>query len=283
MKTYYKIADSFLEIDGEEKYLQKELELFRIDENEVDRDNMFIINYIASDIPIMNSHKIVETPYNIIYETGEEYVLSYVGLNFVHGVIISKSGEFARIYYTQDDYESEVDLIFAIRDSYFYFLQSKGKVVVHSASIIYNNKAWLFSAMSGTGKSTHVNMWREAGYEFEDLNGDNAVCYIDKNGIPVASSIPWSGTSRIYCNKCVPLGGVVFINRGDNNGIETINKKEGIINLTARCFSPNWNRQLLAKTLEVTKVIGEKCSFSKLYCKPDIDAARVSKEFIDTM
>lgn len=283
MKTYYKIADSFLEIDGEEKYLHKELELFSVSENEVDNDNKLSIICVEDKITKTENEKIVETASDVIYETEDAYIICYKEVSSVYGLSISKSGETARIYYTQEAYYGDVYLMYAIKEAFFYFLQSKGKVVVHSASIIYDNKAWLFSALSGTGKTTHVNMWREAGYQFEDLNGDTVVCYIDGDGIPIAASIPWCGTSGIYCNLSVPLGGVVFIKRNDINHIEQISQKEGIINLTARCFSPFWNKQLLAKTLKVTKDLGKKISLLELNCRPDTEAAKVVKEYIDIM
>ena len=37
----------------------------------------------------------------------------------------------------------------------------KGMFALHSASLLYLEKAWLFSGPSGMGKSTHTALWKK--------------------------------------------------------------------------------------------------------------------------
>ena len=56
--------------------------------------------------------------------------------------------------------------------SFFLFAAQKhGKFAIHSASILYKEKAWLFSGHSGMGKSTHTQMWHDL-LQTPYLNGD---------------------------------------------------------------------------------------------------------------
>ena len=46
------------------------------------------------------------------------------------------------------------EIFFAIRTIFLYNASFKGMYAIHSASVLYKDKAWLFSGHSGAGKST---------------------------------------------------------------------------------------------------------------------------------
>ena len=63
------------------------------------------------------------------------------------------------------------------REMFILACVSRDRLAIHSAAIIYDDKAYLFSAPSGTGKSTHANLWKDE-YDCEILNGDVAIAQI---------------------------------------------------------------------------------------------------------
>ena len=83
--------------------------------------------------------------------------------------------------------------------------------------MVLDGKAYLFSANSGTGKSTHTEKWcRLFGATY--LNDDKPVLrYI--NGLWMAYGTPWSGKHDLSSPVGVPLGGIAFLERGDENRI----------------------------------------------------------------
>lgn len=171
------------------------------------------------------------------------------------------------------------DIFFAIRDVFFLFALREGRVPVHSSSVIYNDKAYLFSAPSGTGKTTHTNFWVEK-YGVEILNGDVAMLALE-DGEMMAYGLPWCGTSGKYTNKRVPLGGVIFLYRSETNRIRQMSSLEGITSLLARTLSTSFERTDVEQNLNTISNFAPYINFLRLDCTNSPEAAEVVKQYID--
>lgn len=88
---------------------------------------------------------------------------------------------------------------------------------LHSSAVVLDGKAYLFSAPSGTGKSTHTEKWcRLFGAHY--LNDDKpALRLVD--GVWMAYGTPWSGKYDLSANEGAPIGGVAVLRRGEENTI----------------------------------------------------------------
>lgn len=103
---------------------------------------------------------------------------------------------------------------------------SHGAMLVHSSVLVYDNKAYLFTADSGVGKSTHTRMWLDKfGEKVHILNDDKPVVKI-KNGVPLCCGTPFDGGSGIADNETVPVGAIIFIERSDTNFVTVPDTKE---------------------------------------------------------
>ena len=67
-----------------------------------------------------------------------------------------------------------------------------GGLVLHASALSYKGRAIAFSAISGTGKSTHTGLWKEYfGENVEIINDDKpAVCF--EGGQPYLYGTPWA-------------------------------------------------------------------------------------------
>ncbi len=112
--------------------------------------------------------------------------------------------------------------------------------VLHSSAIAYEGNAYLFSADSGTGKSTHTHFW-------QDVFGKDNVTYIndDKpaireiNGVFHAAGTPFSGKSNLSKNIVVPLKAVCFIHRSEQNEIKRLTPSEAMELLFGQILRPS--------------------------------------------
>lgn len=222
-----------------------------------------------------------------IFECDDCYLIKYNRPVLVDSYSNQKEDPKTIIYLNDGEVEhmvkSEAGLttvMYSIRDAFFFHMQKLQRIAVHAASFVYKERAWLCSALSGTGKSTHVAMWHENGFPIEDFNGDIVICYM-RDGSPMAASSPWCGTSGIYCNRQVPLGGVMFIERANRNNIKMISLFEGIVRLSARCLTPNWNKKLMESNINIIKMLIPKVKYSVLQCCPNTEAALVAKKWVD--
>lgn len=101
--------------------------------------------------------------------------------------------------------------------AYFYeqLIRFNG-VMLHASCVEYEGKAYLFSARSGTGKSTHTHLWLEYLPGSRIINDDKpAIRCVD--GVYYAYGTPWSGKNDESINTGVPIGGIAFLSRGENN------------------------------------------------------------------
>lgn len=88
---------------------------------------------------------------------------------------------------------------------------------LHASAVIWQGRAYLFSAPSGTGKSTHTEKWcRLFGARY--LNDDKPVLRL-VDGKWLAYGTPWSGKHDLSSPEGAPVGGIAFLERGEENAI----------------------------------------------------------------
>lgn len=109
-----------------------------------------------------------------------------------------------------------------------YLVQMKNGFVFHSSSICSNGEGIAFSAKSGTGKSTHTKLWLENIPETFILNDDTPIIFLGKDNMFYISGTPWAGTTGINKNATVPLKAIVFLERGEENEISSMQPMEAM-------------------------------------------------------
>ena len=123
----------------------------------------------------------------------------------------------------------DIEYIFLGQLFYRYILQHDG-ILLHSSCVVKDNKAYLFSAPSGTGKSTHTTLWLEKFPDAYILNDDKpAIIY--KDNTLYAAGTPFSGKHDISRNLLVPIQGICFLERSETNWIKEIDKKQAIFEI----------------------------------------------------
>ncbi len=104
------------------------------------------------------------------------------------------------------------------------------RLVLHSSCISVNGRAILFSAPSGTGKSTHTGLWQEYVKDTVYINDDTPIIRLDSDKVYACGS-PWSGKTNLNSNISSQLDGIVFLERGDKNYIEELGGTEAFARL----------------------------------------------------
>lgn len=215
-----------------------------------------------------------------ILEQENQYILHFPTAKKHLEIHLHKDGSCAHCYSLPPyDTAFHYDFFHALRLVYLYFAQKQGMAAIHSASILYKDKLWLFSGHSGMGKSTHTNLWKEH-FGTPVINGDLNLLAIE-NDIPVVHGIPWCGTSGIYDTKTYPLGGIILVNRGTTDYTEDISVDEKLLLVSQRLISPSWTKEQWEKNMEIVEQITRDILVCKLYCTKEKSAAEVMKKRID--
>ena len=147
----------------------------------------------------------------------------------------------------------------------------------HGSCVAVDGKAYIFTAPSGTGKSTHVRLWREyLGDRAQMVNDDKPLIRITEEGALVYGT-PYNGKHRLGSNICVPLKAICLLARGAENHIEKTTKEEAYPVLSQQTYRPE-KPEDLARTLTLLDKLTYSVNLYKLRCNMEPDAARVSYE-----
>lgn len=95
-------------------------------------------------------------------------------------------------------------------------------ILFHGVLIEMEQKGYLFTAPSGTGKSTHARLWTKYyGNKVKIINGDKPLIKLTENGVYAYGS-PWKGKEKIGSNDCVKLFSICYLQRSPSNLIEQV-------------------------------------------------------------
>ena len=112
-------------------------------------------------------------------------------------------------------------------------------ILIHSAAISVDNEAYLFTANSGTGKTTHMNLWLD---KFGDrafiINGDKPIVRKTDEGIFVFGT-PWCGKEGFNENIRVKLKSICILERAEINKIRQADKKDALTFLISQTSRPS--------------------------------------------
>lgn len=152
--------------------------------------------------------------------------------------------------------------------------------MIHSSAILYKGNAYVFSADSGTGKSTHTSIWQRVfGQDnVQILNDDKPAIRIFENDI-FAYGTPWSGKDDISLNVRAPLKGIVFLERDDTNHIERITPAQAFPKFYAQTV-----RKMSLKYIEMLLPLAEemfrRVPVYKMGCNMEDEAAIIAEKML---
>lgn len=89
-------------------------------------------------------------------------------------------------------------------------------VSLHASAVVFNNKGYLFTGRSGTGKSTHASLWTNTFKGCSLLNDDNPALRLQDHNFKVYGT-PWSGKTPCYRNLSAPVAGIVRLRQASHN------------------------------------------------------------------
>lgn len=148
-------------------------------------------------------------------------------------------------------------------------------LLMHGSVVAVDGQAYLFTAKSGTGKTTHTRLWlREFGDRAMVVNGDKPLLHITSKGVTVYGT-PWDGKEHLSTNTCCPLRAVCILTRSKMNHIEPISKQEAIPMLCQQTHRPE-DLAAVAKTLVLVDRLGSMVPLYRLGCNMDPEAAWVA-------
>ncbi|MBR2735893.1 MAG: hypothetical protein IKD86_01125 [Firmicutes bacterium] len=149
------------------------------------------------------------------------------------------------------------------------------RILFHGSAVAVDGEAYLFTAKSGTGKSTHTRFWRELfGERAVMVNDDKPLILAGEQGC-VISGTPWDGKHRLSSRITVPLKAVCILERAAENRIRPVTAGEAYPMLLQQVYRPQ-NADAMRRTLKLIDRLVSSVSLWRLGCNMSLDAAQTA-------
>ena len=139
---------------------------------------------------------------------------------------------------------------------------------IHASALVWEGKGFIFTAPSGTGKSTQAEYWRK--HKNAIILNDDSPAVRFMNDEAIVFGTPWSGSKSIHRNADAPLKAIVVLEQSETTSIQRLTRWESIPLLLPRCLLPYHDPALmdmagdiLEKIIKVVPVFYLKCSLDE--------------------
>jgi hypothetical protein len=182
----------------------------------------YIIHFkLTSKIATQNGEKLLTTKNGIRYKINDTQYEDLYKNNEVVTRITNNNNQY--LIELKTDLTDLKSSEYSLSTLLFTEIMRKEKIaVMHASAISYNNQAILFSAPSGTGKSTQAELWINNIENSIYINDDKPALSIDNEKIIVWGN-PWSGKTLNNNNLKVPLKAIVYLEQAKNNEVLQLN------------------------------------------------------------
>jgi len=170
------------------------------------------------------------------------------------------------------DYEDKFNEFMLVHSIVSDYLVQKNCIVFHGSCVEHKGIGYIFTAVSGTGKSTHAELWHRE-LQADWINDDKPILHIAEDGVLTAYGSPWNGKHRRGKNASVVVKNMVILERGEKNYIEEISFAEAFPRLFSQTHKPEGERGAIFALMGKIKV---RCF--RLTCNMQPEAAWVAFE-----
>ena len=165
----------------------------------------------------------------------------------------------------------------AIQRAFAEYLFDFDTLLFHGSALAVDEEGYLFTAHSGTGKSTHTRFWMQAfGSRAMMVNDDKPFLQLDGDRVWLWGS-PWSGKHGLDANIRVPLKGLCILQRGTENRIAPVAAEEALPMLRKQAYRPLDGAKEPVFS-ELAERLSQSVSLWKMTCTKHPDAAFVAYE-----
>lgn len=277
----YQIAGIVLELDfAFGTFFQDTLEQYRLEKtNEIDHT---IRTVKTTELPIPDMDPSVVIPGRRIYKTPVEETILTIdeATNSVrHAIVKTNDASSITIYLNPTASEDLAELEYVWTGIVFFEIALlHGLTALHASAVETKGSAVLFSAPSGTGKSTQARLWKENIAKCNIINDDKPLLEVSEQGVFVHGT-PWSGKDVLNKNKRVPVKAIVFVEQAAHNAVGELQPLERIRHLFRNTYRPS-DPELAEINLSLIDKLTSQARILRYACTKEDAAAQTLYKFL---
>ncbi len=163
----------------------------------------------------------------------------------------------------------------AVQRAFAEALFGRDTLLLHGSCVAVDGAAYLFMARSGTGKSTHTRLWREAfGQRAIMVNDDKPFLQLREDAVYACGS-PWSGKHGLDSNVRLPLRSICILTRGAENRIRPMAWEAALPMLLHESYRPLDEEKASRMEAMVTN-LAQRIPLWQMECTKDPQAAQIA-------
>ncbi len=145
----------------------------------------------------------------------------------------------------------------------YYLTVINGDIMIHASGVEYNEKGYIFSGISGKGKTTMAGIWNRAG---------GRIIHDDRLIIRKSGNNYFMFNTPVYANdspSLSPVTGIFLIDHGPENTLVPVSGARAISLVLANCIQHNWNRDIVVRLIESVNSLCNAVQVALLTFRPE--------------
>lgn len=152
-------------------------------------------------------------------------------------------------------------------------------LVLHTAFMVHRGQAILFSAPSGTGKSTQAGLW-ETYRGSRTVNGDRCLLRRE-NGSWRAEGWPVCGSSEICHAESHPIRAIVMLSQAPENRIHRLTPGNAFSQVYSQITVNRWAKGSVVRVMDLIEDLTKKIPVYHLACNISQDAVACLEQALE--
>lgn len=145
-------------------------------------------------------------------------------------------------------------------------------LLFHGSALCMDGQAYIFTAPSGTGKSTHARLWREAfGNRVWMINDDKPLIRV-RDGKATVYGSPWDGKHHLSRNASAPLKAILWLSQSAENRLKPLARADAYQVLLRQGYASK-DAAAAGRILALERKLLDAAAFYRMDCNMETDAA----------
>lgn len=287
----YQLGEIYIELHiPEEMQIPENLEKFAVDSLPEDQtlQRTYFIEYTDEIVQVERALKAQKIPgkealrENLqVFQTeqGECRSINLHGVPQAYAVSLLKLDGTSQVWVDRS-YDSwmQYDTVFVAMLALEKEMIQVGAMLLHSAYMCYDGTAVLFSAASGTGKSTQADLW-EKYRGTRTINGDRSLLIRETDGWK-AYGWPICGSSEICHNEKYPIRAIVMLKQAKENKVYPLQGFRAVRDIMEQITINAWDSEFQIRVMDLLEELRKEVPIYCLECDISEDAVRCLEQVL---
>lgn len=153
------------------------------------------------------------------------------------------------------------------------------KYLFHCSYVEYKERAVLFTAPSGGGKTTQGELWEKYA-DARMVNGDRAALEINEEGV-LCHGLPIAGSSGIFLDRSMQAAAIVTLEKAGSNSICRLSGKDAVYAVFSQLTVNMWDKNFVESAFDFAITVVQRIPKYRLACTISSEAVDITREQVE--